>query len=266
MRPSQYHYIKRIWTRNHHKKKHRGCFGDFFTTIIVLSVCITLMSGVFPVLAAFMIALLLAVFIRFTIKSAKLITLYLRKRHDRQKELVDYEDDYPSDHTLSQHNMDCESEPSESGAQFFLNPASSKLPQQAAGSDAFAVPNSVKSTYNPCEHAKTIAERKLNMAQEAIEVLNITLDEKEFYLSLNRATKLLYDLSMSEDSCSLDISPSEELKKLLEKREELISLFEERKNFDLESFMKECNEYVSSRDDGEIQLESSRRDNIKKSS
>lgn len=266
MRPSQYHYIKRIWTRNHHKKNQKGCFGNFFTTVIVLSVCVTLISGAFPVLAAFIMALLLAAFISFTIKIMKTVTLYLRKRHDRQKELVNYEGNYPLDRTSGQHIVNCENELSESEAQLFANPTSSKLSPQNTESNAFAVPNSVKSTYNPYEHAKTIAERKLSMAQEAIDVLNNTLDEKEFYLSLNRATKLLYDLSMNENLYDLDISPSEELKKLLGKREELISLFEERKNFDLENFMKECNEYVSSRDDRGIQLESSRHDNVKRSS
>ena len=27
MRPSQYHYIKRIWTRNAYRKKNNGCLG-----------------------------------------------------------------------------------------------------------------------------------------------------------------------------------------------------------------------------------------------
>ena len=36
MRPSQYHYIKRMWTRNMYKKKRTGCLSNFLKFFLFL--------------------------------------------------------------------------------------------------------------------------------------------------------------------------------------------------------------------------------------
>jgi len=59
-------------------------------------------------------------------------------------------------------------------------------------------------------------------------IVNTTIDEKEFALSLNEITRILYDLSFYEDKVHFSTLPSDKLRKIKENRSKTFDLFYQR--------------------------------------
>lgn len=96
---------------------------------------------------------------------------------------------------------------------------------------------------------------KIRMDLERTNVLYETIqttDDKElFFFALNEICQILYSLIEYEKEVPFDVSPSERLKRLNSKRNDLINALENRiriANLDLNEFAKECNDYVNMRD------------------
>ncbi len=88
-------------------------------------------------------------------------------------------------------------------------------------------------------------KERLNKADELSKIVNSTTDEKEFALCLNEIISILYELTSYENEVSFKTPPSKQLNIILENRSKTFNLLQERinrKNFDLESFAKECND------------------------
>ena len=94
-------------------------------------------------------------------------------------------------------------------------------------------------------------QEKIDRAVYLSNIINNTTDEKEFYLSLNEITRILYELTKYENEISFKNPPSDDLKRLVENRNKTIELFEQRKSkkrFDIESFARECNSILEEKD------------------
>lgn len=94
-------------------------------------------------------------------------------------------------------------------------------------------------------------EMDLERANLLYEIVQTTDDKEIFFLSLNEICQILYSLTTYEDCVDFITPPSEQLKLLNLKRNDLINALEERiriSNINLDEYAKECNDYVSFKD------------------
>ncbi len=90
----------------------------------------------------------------------------------------------------------------------------------------FALPIENSNIKNNTDINYCIKQSKKVKELEAI--VNTTIDEKEFALSLNEITRILYDLSFYEDKVHFSTLPSDKLRKIKENRSKTFDLFYQR--------------------------------------
>lgn len=90
--------------------------------------------------------------------------------------------------------------------------------------------------------------KELERADFLYKMIQETDDKKLFFLSLNEVCQILYSLIPYENIIKFHTLPSEQLKLINLKRNDLINDLEKRiqiSNLDLDKYAKECNEYVT---------------------
>jgi hypothetical protein len=107
------------------------------------------------------------------------------------------------------------------------------------------------SAKSPNDELARYVQTKLNRAEFLSHIVNTTTDEHDFYLYLNEINRILYDLKQYEDRISFSKPPSEMLKAIAENRNKSIENLQTRirlKNFDVESYARECNDLLDRED------------------
>ena len=97
----------------------------------------------------------------------------------------------------------------------------------------------------------------LERANLLYEIVQTTDDKELFFLSLNEICQILYSLITYEDCVDFKTPPSEQLKSLNLKRNNLINALEERiriSNINLDEYAKECNNYVRFKDKSDFDI------------
>lgn len=103
------------------------------------------------------------------------------------------------------------------------------------------------------ENEVNIEKIKMDLKRAALlyETVQTTEDKKLFFLSLNEICQILYSLIAYEDCVNFSTPPSEQLKTLNLKRNDLINALEERirlSPLNLDEYAKKCNKYITLED------------------
>ena len=95
------------------------------------------------------------------------------------------------------------------------------------------------------------SKSQLDTAERLSNIVNTTVDKREFFICLNKINQILYDLVKYEDIVPFGTPPSAMLKDISASRNKAIELLEKRismKNFDVEAYVRECNELLEQKE------------------